>query len=58
MKITKNTKPMSLRIDKWNDIQLDNFCKVTRRKKNRVINDAIKMLMDDYNNRPLSYLPG
>ncbi len=56
MKITKNTKPMSLRIDKWNDIQLDNFCKVTGRKKNRVINDAIQMMMDDYNNRPFAYL--
>lgn len=47
---------MSLRIDKWNDIQLDNFCKVTGRKKNRVINDAIRMMMDDYNNRPFAYL--
>lgn len=47
---------MSLRIDKRNDILLENFCKVTGRKKNRVINDAIRMMMDDYNDRPFAYL--
>ena len=56
MKTIKNTNPMSLRIDKWNDILLENFCKATGRKKNRVINDAIRMMMNDYDKRPFAYL--
>ena len=38
----------------WSRLQL--HCQQTGRKKNRVINEALKRYLDDYNDRPFAYM--
>lgn len=51
-----NQKAISLKVDKFRFIQLERFCEVTKIPRNRAINDAIKMLMDDFDKRPFAYM--
>lgn len=56
MKRKVTQKAISLKVDDFRFTQLERFCEVTKVPRNRAINYAIKMLMDDFDKRPFAYM--